>query len=163
MAINHDWVHNQACSLSHCIHVVSHLFITFNNLLKLITKRRLCFIQIDYRLDNFQTKHQFSCFQVCINSCQINCQSNTTNLYSNPIGCQSIFAETIIYSFGAKFKLPEVVFSFPSLGKWWWSRSKKITSYNDVIGDTMSLHNYEAIRKHNDTVTYEISLLNFQE
>ena len=38
IAINRDWVHNQACRLSHDIHVVSHSFITFNNLFKLITK-----------------------------------------------------------------------------------------------------------------------------
>ena len=35
--INRDWVHNQACRLLHDILVLSHSFITFNNLFKLIT------------------------------------------------------------------------------------------------------------------------------
>ena len=41
IAINRDWVYNQACRLSHDIHVVSHSYITFNYLFKLITKIRL--------------------------------------------------------------------------------------------------------------------------
>ena len=32
IAINRDWVYNQACRLSHDTHAVSHSFITFNNL-----------------------------------------------------------------------------------------------------------------------------------
>ena len=32
LAINRDWVHNQARRLSHDAHVVSHSFITFVNL-----------------------------------------------------------------------------------------------------------------------------------
>ena len=41
IAINRDWVYNQACILSHEIHVLAHSFITFNNLFKLIPKIRL--------------------------------------------------------------------------------------------------------------------------
>ena len=40
-AINLDWVHNQARSMSHDLHAVSCSFITFDNCLKLITKMRL--------------------------------------------------------------------------------------------------------------------------
>ena len=40
IAINHDWVLNQACRLSHDIQVISNLFITFDDLLELITKIR---------------------------------------------------------------------------------------------------------------------------
>ena len=40
-AINREWVYNQACRLSLDIYVVSHSFITFNNLFKLITKIKL--------------------------------------------------------------------------------------------------------------------------
>ena len=41
IAINYDWIFKQACRLSHDIHIVSHSFITFDNLLKFITKIRL--------------------------------------------------------------------------------------------------------------------------
>ena len=37
-AINRDWVYNQACRLLHIINAVSHSFITFDYLFKLITK-----------------------------------------------------------------------------------------------------------------------------
>ena len=37
IAVNRDWVCNQACRLSHDTHAVSHSFITLNNLYKLIT------------------------------------------------------------------------------------------------------------------------------
>ena len=40
IAINRDWVLNQACRLSHDIQVVSNLYITFDNLFELITKIR---------------------------------------------------------------------------------------------------------------------------
>ena len=39
--LNRDWVYNQASKLSHDIHAISHSFIMFNNLFKLITKIRL--------------------------------------------------------------------------------------------------------------------------
>ena len=38
LAINRDWVYNQACR--HDIHVVSHSFLAFNFLFKLIIKTR---------------------------------------------------------------------------------------------------------------------------
>ena len=41
IAINCERVYNQASRLSHDIHDISHSFITFNNLFKLITKIRL--------------------------------------------------------------------------------------------------------------------------
>ena len=41
IALNSDLVYNQAYRLSHNIHVVSHSFITFNYLFKIITKIRL--------------------------------------------------------------------------------------------------------------------------
>ena len=47
MAINHDWVHNQACRLSHDIHVVSHSFISFNNLFKEVLAIRRIFSLVD--------------------------------------------------------------------------------------------------------------------
>ena len=62
IAINRDWVHNQAYRLSHDIHVVSHSLTTFNNLFKFITKTRLFvvlwIICVIYVLC-------FSCFRVC--------------------------------------------------------------------------------------------------
>ena len=41
IAINSDWNYNQACRLSHNIHVKSHSFIILAALFKLIIKRRL--------------------------------------------------------------------------------------------------------------------------
>ena len=41
IAINCDWVNNQACRLSHDSHVVSYSFIAFNNIFKLVAKTRL--------------------------------------------------------------------------------------------------------------------------
>ena len=41
IAINRDWVYNQACRLSHGNCVVPHPFIAFNYLFKLITKTRI--------------------------------------------------------------------------------------------------------------------------
>ena len=40
IAINRDWVFNQACRLSHNIQVISNPSITFYNLFELITKIR---------------------------------------------------------------------------------------------------------------------------
>ena len=41
IAINHDWVYNQACRLTHDIQVISNFFIiTFDNVFELITKIR---------------------------------------------------------------------------------------------------------------------------
>ena len=37
-AINRDCAYSQACSLSHDSHVISHSFVTFNNLFKLSLK-----------------------------------------------------------------------------------------------------------------------------
>ena len=41
IAINSDWFYNQACRLSHNIHVIPHSFIILAALFKLIMKRRL--------------------------------------------------------------------------------------------------------------------------
>ena len=38
IAINRDWVSNQACRLSHNIHFISNLYIAFDNLFELIAK-----------------------------------------------------------------------------------------------------------------------------
>ena len=40
IAINRDWVYNQACRLSHDIQVIFNFFITFDYLFELITKIR---------------------------------------------------------------------------------------------------------------------------
>ena len=40
IAVNHDWIYNQVCRLSHDIQVISNLYITFDNLFELITKIR---------------------------------------------------------------------------------------------------------------------------
>ena len=41
IALNPDWVYNQACRLPHNIHSISHSVIMLNDLFKLIMKRRL--------------------------------------------------------------------------------------------------------------------------
>ena len=41
IAISRGWIYNRAYRMSHDIHVLSHSFITFNYLFKLITKTRL--------------------------------------------------------------------------------------------------------------------------
>ena len=40
IAINRDWVNNQACTLSHDIQVISNIFITFDYHFELITKTK---------------------------------------------------------------------------------------------------------------------------
>ena len=40
IAINCDWVSNQACRLSHNIHVISNSFIMLNDLFEMIRKRK---------------------------------------------------------------------------------------------------------------------------
>ena len=37
IAINRDWVYNEACRLSHDIQVISNIFIAFDNIFELIT------------------------------------------------------------------------------------------------------------------------------